>query len=185
MELFVLNKDKLIELSKAEIQTVASFKKLIKRDKDRDKKKAQAEITFIYLWIHPVSPFSNYKSDDKLKRCIANAGLDEKFDYQKDEDVVAAMKDYEEMLDEAIPSLGLLKDSMKVVDSVREFFRSAKISDPDDAKKILDSLKSIKGTSDSLIEQYKAVRAEMSLSSRLRGDAIKGVREDAPGERED
>lgn len=182
MELLTLGEDKLVKISET-ISSVTQFRKIIRRDKDRFKKAAISEITFIYHFLNPRSPFFNYQKEVKLKACIKNSNLPEDFDYSKDKDILEAMNIYTEFLENEIPSLGLVKDSMKAVEAVRNYFRSlidngGRIEDADEGKKVLDMLTKIGNTSQALNEEYKRLQSEMSASSGLRGDSKKGWRED-------
>lgn len=177
MELLELGEDKLVMISTT-VSSITEFKKLIKRDKDRTKKTAIGEITFIYHWLNPKSPFFNKREKDKLSGCIRNSGLDATYDYTKDIDMLSAIVKYNEFLDDEVPSLSLYRSSLRALDTLKDYLDTISLVEPDDAKKLMDVLKGIGILSRALKEDYAKLKEELQATSGLRGQSRKGHRED-------
>lgn len=175
-ELFILGEDKLVELNKPYISTIKEFKKLILRDKNRDKKRAIAEFTFIYHFCNFKSPFRTYADSEKAKACLKNAGIEEDFEYTKDVDLMEAIKIYTSFIE--TKTLKFIKGAFRATDALTDYYNTVTIQDSKSAKELTGSLKDTGGIINNLRELEEQVKKELAESSALRGDSVKGHRED-------
>jgi len=132
VELFVIGKDRLVELNKTWITTIKEFKKIVTRDKGSDgdadgRRKLQAikEFTFIYHFCDYRSQFINYGNLDREIEAIRNSDLPPDFKYEKDSDLLEAVARYQSF--QKSPALKVLEESReglhsahKVIKHIRE-----------------------------------------------------------------
>lgn len=176
-ELFVYNDDTyLVEINKPWISTIKEFKKLIVRDKDRFKKRAIAEFTFIYHYVDFRSQFRDHIGKDKLVKCLKNAGLEEDLDVELDEDLKAAVLLYEDI--RMTKTLKIVKAGMTAIDALADYFQLATVRDGKQAKELTSSLKDLGGLIASTKELEKQLMQELTDDAGIRGDKEKGYDED-------
>lgn len=180
MELFILKEDYLVDLNKPWISTILEFKKILLRDKDRYKKRAMKEFTFIYHYTDFKSHYREYSDEERLKESIRNAQLEEDFKLEKDSDLVAAIERYKTLRDTR--ALKIIRAAFRAVDSVTEYFNTLTIVDADAAKNLMVTIGGMSKTLASLSEMEKQVMNELTEEQGIRGNSLKGLRED-PNER--
>lgn len=186
MKLFTLGPDYLVDINKEELSTIAEYRKLIRRDRGsegdhdgRKKLQARKEFTFIYHYCRYDSDFAQMPEDEKYRECLKAAELPEDFKVFNDADLVNAIERFEK--NQNTRSLRLLKSVRKSVDELTVYYEELKFSG--DGKKVKEYLAGINildnaiSRLDSLEER---VKRELAEEASLRGDAIKGAREDRP-----
>lgn len=176
MELFKMGDNYLVDLNKEWISTIKEFRELLKRDKDRAKKQAQREFTFIYHYLDFRSQFREYPEDARLKESLRNADLPEDLKIEKDQDLLAAVNRYKELRETR--TLKVIKGAYKATDSLAEYFNTVEIKEPDVAKNLMSSLGGIGKLLSSLKELEEQVKRELSEDAGIRGDKQKGITED-------
>jgi len=163
-------------MDKEWISTIKEFKKLIIRDKDRNKKQAQKEFTFIYHYLDFRSQFSNYPDADRLKEALRNADLDQALAINKDKDLVEAIIRYKELRETR--SLRIIRSSYSAIDKLSVYFDKVEVKEADEAKSLITSLGGIGKLLGSIKELEEQVKRELSEEAGIRGDKTKGLTED-------
>jgi len=107
-----------------EVKFILEFRKLIGRDKDRQKRNAMKELAFIFYVVDFKSPYSVYDEVEKIKRSIKTCGFDDT--WKPDKPVKDAMRVYDELQDTpAIQSLRTIRStlftSLKAVRFVQDY----------------------------------------------------------------
>jgi hypothetical protein len=176
-ELFVYNEETyLVDINKAWISTIKEFKKLILRDKDRFKKQAIKEFTFIYHYIDFRSQFRDYIGIDKFKECLRNAELPEDLDIEKDEDLKAAIERYSEL--RMTKTLNIVKSGMIAIDALASYYKTARVTNGKEAKELTGSLKDLGAVIASTKELDEQLMRELKDDAGIRGSKEKGLTED-------
>jgi 5-bromo-4-chloroindolyl phosphate hydrolysis protein len=212
-ELFVLNPEtQMVDLNRPWISTIKEFRVLLQRDKGTKgdkagKKKTQAEkeFTFIYHLVDYRSQFSQYSEKDRLQESLRNAGLDLKFDYTKDEELLQAVEIYRVFKETA--DLLLLQElrqglhaSSRVVRKIRqnleELLDQADLLTPEQVKelggkndliitisermdRIMQITQDLPKTLKAITQLEESIKKDLSDIPQLRGKDEKGFREDA------
>lgn len=181
MQLFEL-KDYNLTFSPQALELKA-FKALWDRDKTKDKKRALAELSYVYF-------FSDYKSDfidilDETTRhseIVLNlSGLPK--EWKPDDKVKDAIRFYTET-SETI-STRLLEDSRKAVNKVSDFLKNVDLNLVDkngkpihDVARITQAIKSVPTMTKALKDLEEQVKKEKDAESSLRGSKEKSIFED-------
>ncbi len=176
MELFILGEDKLANIDKVWISTISEFREILKRDKDRYKKQAIAEFTFIYHFLDYRSPFRNYTDVEKVRACLKNAGLPEDFEYNKDNKLVEAMNMYRSLTE--TKTLKFIRGAFRATDALTDYYNTVTVGNSKSAKELTSSIKDTGAMIANLKELEEQVQKELSEASSLRGESVKGYRED-------
>lgn len=176
MELFKLNDEFLVDLNKEWIGTIKEFKEVLTRDKDRHKKKAQREFTFIYHALDFRSQFVNYPDGDRIKESLRNADLEEDYKWEKDEKLVNAYNKYEEL--RLTRSLRIIRGAYIGIDKLTVYLNTMKIEEADEAKTLMTTLGGLGKLIGSIKDLEEQVKRELTEDSGIRGDKTKGFSED-------
>lgn len=173
----------------------------------KKKLQATKEFTFIYHLVDYRSQFDNYSEADKEKQSASNAELPADFDYRKDEDLVLAIKRYHTLQDvPSLKMLNEAKEGLhtahKVIRKIRtsletkieaaefdelttEENKQGKTIIVDPVAKLTNSLKALMTLTNEIGPAMKTikdlteqVKKELSEKESLRGNKMKGARED-------
>ncbi len=160
------------------------LKAIWERDKSKQKETAKKELAYVFFNNDYKSTFFNEPdSKDRAKMVVEYVfGKDSK--WEPDEVVLEAEAFYVEHQDTF--SLKLLKDTMKGVNKLREYFRdinfketlkskTGEIFPKYDVKKFVDTVEKIPKVVESLQNIEKAVKKEQETDSKLRGGREKGM----------
>ena len=178
-----------------ELRTIPQFKKLITRDRDRKKRDAFKELSYIYFVYDYKSPYFIYPEDERRVR--ARKDLELPPGWMEDKDMKDAIKKYVSFLDTpAIKSLiaireGLLS-SAKVIDALRmRIDQSLKDATDDDAEDPVDIGTVVKSVTqlielseklpkaiDTISDLEEKVKKEQANESRIKGGGKKGIFEE-------
>lgn len=171
MKLFTIGANRLAEIS-AECRLIPEFKRIIVRDKDRDKKKAMKELTFIYFYTDYQSPYSSLEEDSKIKEAKYEARLDD--NWKIDEDIEAAIKKYESF--QETDNIKLLKAARVGLYKLIDYFKDTELTERDDKGKLVNkasdmsnNIANLAKLVQGLTDLEKQVKREISDGSSIRG----------------
>jgi hypothetical protein len=155
-----------IEISPA-VLNVPEFKALWKRDKNRGKKHAYSELSYIYYICDFKSPYRNYPDVERRVKvmseyCVKSLGED----WKPDAKVEEAIRKYEEL--HVTPSLKYLESVEGVIHKIRQYMDNVIINE-DTLKTIVDSTEKANKIILGLPKLKDAVEKEISENSKLRG----------------
>jgi hypothetical protein len=164
--------------------TLAPFKELFDRDKSKEKKRAVAEISFIYFYCDFKSDFRQILDEDIRKFEILKSidGLPDKWEI--DELVQNAINFYRDR--QKTVSMTLLEDAESAAKKVSDFYKDVDLEERDlksgklihDPKKVLDSIKVVPDTIKALRKVREEVMKDIQPSSSARGSIEKNIFED-------
>ena len=180
MALFSLDNYKLVISEEAYL--IKPFRDIIRRDKDRNKSKAIAELGYIFFMVDPSSTYAYITDVEKKSEAIKEAvGLSKK--WKPDSVVLQGLKIYE-IASETTAGL-MLKDFRTSVDKVRAFLTTFSLEAKDKFGKplypvttIVNALKQIPILVKQIIETEKMLIQELASSGSMRADKIKKLAED-------
>jgi len=181
MDLFELKDYRLVFSPQA--LAVGAFKDLWDRDKSKDKKRANAELSFIYFYCDFKSDFGNILDDEeRMQQIIINLS-DLKDGWKIDKTVQTAIDFYKERQETV--STKLLDDARYAVKELSSFLRKVDLELLDDkgkpiydAKKIADTISNLSKVVDSLAALEDRVKKEQDAGASMRGGRTKGMFED-------
>lgn len=158
------------------------FKALWKRDKSYGKKRAVAELSFIYFMCDPKSDFSDITDDDQRRlEIVKNIELPE--NWKPDAKVKVAMDFYKER-SETVTSK-LLKNIIMGVEKIGNMFKDIDPYQTDangkpvhNVSQLITAAAKIPELVNSLKEAQDAINRELEDKSRLKGDRQKAAFED-------
>jgi hypothetical protein len=163
------------------IYSLFVFKKILDRDKSKNKDKALMDMSYIF-WM---SDYRSYVADitdpiDKYKEVISI--IDDTGKYKPDKLVEEAIEQYKK----DIPlSLHFLNDVKTAVNELRKYFRELDLTDTDDkgkpvhnANQVMNSIKSTGDLIETLDKHEIKVKKDLDMNSSARGDKSKGLYED-------
>lgn len=180
MELFEYKDYKLVYAP----QTLAlkPFSALWKRDRNKDKKTAIAELSFIYFYCDPRSDFADIINDEERRfEIVKNLDLPE--NWKPDTKVLDAIEFYR-IRSETVTSK-LLQNIIVGVNNIGETFKNIDVNAVDDKGKpvyniaqLITAAKSIPDLVTALKTAQDEVKKELKSDSRARGSVEKAVFED-------
>jgi hypothetical protein len=188
MRLFTIGSDFQAELNIDWLSLVPEFSALLRRDKGskgdyrgEKKLKARREFTFIYFDLDFTSPLKEYEEFERRQQALHYAGLTES---DLDEAVMAAHKEYNNLLMNSSRSLKTLRAVKKSLDQLDKYFEEIDFSKVDKMGKLLHTtdsylknLKTLKGAYDSVDEFEDRVKQELTGDGGIRGNASLGGKE--------
>ena len=154
-------------------KTLKPFKKLINRDKSKDKAYALEDLAFVYFFTDYKSDFSdilddNIRSEEVKKVCITRDK------WTLDSDIQAAIDFYHER--QQTTSSKLLDSANEAIGKIEKYFKDIDLDQKDDkgkpihdVNKILASVNNLSKTVQSLKDLEEIVRREKEEESRIRG----------------
>lgn len=149
-----------------EILNIPEFKSLWKRDKDRNKRLAFAELSYVYYMIDFKSPYRNYPIDERRNKIIEDF-ISKKYDeWKPDTEVNLAIKKYEEL--HTTPSLRYLESVEGQLDKITNFLNGTTI-DEEVIRTVVDSIDKANKIILGLPKLKEAVQKEVSEKSKIRG----------------
>jgi len=179
-----------------EIRIIPEFKKLITRDKDRQKRTAFAELAYVYFMLDYKSPYGLYPEHERSKRVRVEVALPE--EWKPDKAVVAALRKYDKMQETpALKTLIAVKDSLitssNVISALRDRIERSLIEDesddpdaePLDLSKLMGDVERLIKLSDLLPKSIKSmqnleqeVKKEQSNERKIKGGGSTSLFED-------
>lgn len=186
MELFIIEENQVI-LS-PELRLVPTFKKLITRDKDRYKRSALSEFSYIYFMYDYKSPYMKYAEKDREEQIIKQFKLGE--NWKPDEDIKAAIKQYIEF--QETPSIKVLKstkeallNASKVIDVMNETVSTALDGEQKDMVTAIETVDNLLKLAEKLpkmistiVTLEEKVQKEQHENAKVRGGGQTGHYED-------
>lgn len=136
------------------------FKKILKRDKSRDKDKALKEMLFIYYYCDIKSDYLIIDSKDRVKEIIKDIGLPE--DWKIDSTIQEAMDFYEER---SLTVVGkLYRNALSAANDISEYLTKTKelLEERDDRGKPITTLTTIVGG----ISKIKTVMQDLKAAEK-------------------
>ena len=155
---------------------ITEFKVLYKRDKDRKKRVAFAELSYIYYLIDFKSPYRSYPAEERKDRIAieyCDKALGDK--WKADDKVKDAIRKYEEL--HVTPSLRYLESVEGQIGKVTNFLNGTLI-DEETIKTIVDSIDKFNKIVLGLPKLKEAVQKEVSENSKIRGGGSTNLFED-------
>jgi hypothetical protein len=155
---------------------VPEFKALWKRDKNRAKHNAYAELSFIYYVTDFKSPYRNYPAAERLEKvirefCASRLGED----WKPDAKVHEARMKYEEL--QVTPSLRYLESVEGQIGKVTNFLNGTQV-DEETIKTIVDSIDKFNKIVLGLPKLKDSVEKEISENTKIRGGGNVSMFED-------
>lgn len=180
MKLFIY-KDYNLKISD-EAYALRPFKRLVDRDRTKDKTKSMKEIAYIYFMYDPRSDFSfEIIEADRDLRVKDSIGLDA--DWRPDKQVQEAIDLYKYLT--TTSSSLLLNDTKYIIDNIRSTFRSIDLTEKDANGKlvfnigqVMTAVKQVPGLVKELADAEKAVAKEIEDMGTMRGMKQKAILED-------
>ena len=161
---------------------IPEFKEIWDRDNSKHKEVAMAELSYVYFVSDYKSIYRSGISEGELHAVVAKDFLKDEA-YEPCPAVRLAMKKY--MVLQETPSMRLLMASLSTVDNLTVYLQHVDLSERDSRDKpvykpsdITNSLKSIGGIVESLHKVRSQVEKEQQTAASLRGQRMKGNRED-------
>lgn len=180
MKLFVY-KDYNLRISD-EAYALRPFKRLVDRDRTKEKTKAMKELAYLYFMYDPRSDFSfEIIESDRDLRVKDSIGLEA--DWKPDKQVQEAIELYK-YLTTSSSSL-LLQDTRVIIDNIRSTFRSIDLTEKDANGKlvfnigqVMTAVKQVPSLIKELADAEKAVSKEIEEMGTMRGMKQKSILED-------
>ena len=161
---------------------IPEFKEIWERDSSKDKAIALAELSYVYFVSDYKSVYRSGISEGELHAVVAKDFLKDEA-YEPCPQVRSAMLKYMQL--QETPSMRLLEASISTVDKLTTYLKHVDLTERDANDKpvykpsdITNSLKSIGGIVESLHKVRAQVEKEQQQSAKLRGQRLKGNRED-------
>lgn len=149
------------------------FKKIINKDKTKDKKNALEDLSFIYFYSDYKSDFSDILDDKARENEIRKVCITRK-SWEIDEDIKDAIKFYNDR--QQTTSSKLLDSTKEALGKIESYFKNLDLDEKDergkplhDVSKILNSINNLSKTVQSLKDLEEIVRKEKEEESRIRG----------------
>lgn len=171
-----------------EAYALEPFKKIITRDKSKDKSIGIKELAYVFYMADYRSDFASIVDDSERKKEVCTSvGL--KSDWKPDKVVEEAIIFYKNM--SKTESLILLEDSKKSIGKLSSYIRNINFDDIDvndktgdvkpkhDIKKYVDTMKQIPAVIEALKSLEDAVKKEQDVDKGLRGGRRKGLYTDS------
>ena len=175
-----------------ELRAIPEFKRLITRDKDRNKRQALKEFSYIYFVYDYKSPYSIYSEDERKVRVRKDLNFDE--GWMADKDVQAATKKYVSFLDSpTIKTLTAIREGLlsaaKVINALRLRIDEALLQDDEEeptdigaivksVTQLIDLSEKLPKAIDTISDLEEKVKKEQSNDSRIKGGGTKGMFEE-------
>lgn len=180
MKLFTY-KDYNLKISE-EAYALRPFKKLVDRDRTKDKTKAMKELAYLYFMYDPRSDFSfEIIEADRDLRVKDSIGLEA--DWKPDKQVLEAIELYKYLT--TTSSSLLLQDTRVIIDNIRNTFRSIDLTEKDANGKlvfnigqVMTAVKQVPSLVKELADAEKAVSKEIEDVGMMRGMKQKTILED-------
>lgn len=165
-----------------EAYALRPFKKLVDRDRTKDKTKAMKELAYLYFMYDPRSDFSfEIIESDRDLRVKESIGLDA--DWTPDKQMKEAIELYKYLT--TTSSSLLLQDTRIVIDNIRTTFRSIDLTKTDNNGKlvfnigqVMTAVKQVPALVKELADAEKAVSKEIEEVGAMRGMKQKAILED-------
>lgn len=180
MKLFVY-KDYNLRISD-EAYALRPFKRLVDRDRTKEKTKAMKELAYLYFMYDPRSDFSfEIIESDRDLRVKDSIGLEA--DWKPDKQVQEAIELYKYLT--TTSSSLLLQDTRVIIDNIRNTFRSIDLTEKDANGKlvfnigqVMTAVKQVPSLVKELADAEKAVSKEIEDMGTMRGMKQKTILED-------
>jgi len=180
MNLFDLKDRKVIVSTEALL--IPEFKELWSRDKTKDKEKAIKELSYIYFSTDFKSPYVQSADIGFAARVVAKDFMKDP-KYKPDKSIEEAIDKYIEL--QETPSMRLLKASLKTISNLTNYLETVNLHERDKNDRpiykpndVTSALKAIGPVIESLNKVKEQVEREVAQLATLRGQRIKGNRED-------
>lgn len=165
-----------------EAYALRPFKKLVDRDRTKDKTKAMKELAYLYFMYDPRSDFSfEIIESDRDIRVKESIGLE--LDWKPDKQMQEAIDLYKYLT--TTSSSLLLQDTKIVIDNIRSTFRSIDLTKTDNNGKlvfnigqVMTAVKQVPGLVKELADAEKAVSKEIEDLGTMRGMKQKSILDD-------
>lgn len=183
MELFEVDQNNNVTFS-PEALTLAPFKKLWTRDRNRLKKNAIEQMSYIYFMCDYKSDYNNIRDLQERSEIVKEACVSDMKGFKEDSDIKAAMKFYTDR--SRTVSMSLLENARDAVDRLSIFLATIDFSELDNKgglkfnpKQISDTIATLGKQVDSLAALEEQVKKEISAKSELlKGGKEKSILED-------
>jgi len=163
--------------------SIKEFKDLWEADTSRGKEEVTKQLSFIWYMSWWKSPYIGY--DEKVREQKVKIDILGSKDYPLSPVLIIALRKYNELLLNASPSLGFLRDAQEAVQKIRDFFRTVNLKADEKGVKMTTLLRSL-SAADGIIKGLAALEAKVEQETvtvgRVRGGGTVGMREE-PRER--
>jgi len=178
-----------------ELRTIPQFKKIIVRDKDRHKRLAMKELSYIYFVYDYKSPYYIYPEGERKMRVRKDLEMPE--GWGADKDLEAAVNKYVSFLNTpTIQTLNSIREgllsSAKVINALRlRIDQTLELADASDGEEDIDIVSIVKSVTqllelsekvpkaiDTIADLEEKVKKEQSNDSRIKGGGTKGLFEE-------
>lgn len=156
MKLFELDEDNNVIIAE-EVREIPEFKKLIMRDKDRNKRNALRELSYIYHRADYRSVYNNYAPDEKLQKLAQDFKVE-----HEDTEIKKAIEKYLELTQS--PIIRLLNSSRRKIDELAEYIENTTLTD-DTIEVFLKASKDIPVVINALDKIEEKVKSDQSFAA--------------------
>lgn len=185
MELFTIEENQVV--ISPELRIIPQFKKIIARDKDRNKRQAFIELAYIYFMYDYKSPYMNISDIDRHDQIIRHLKFKE--GWEPDSDIKEAVAQYLEF--QETPSIKALKstknallNASKVIDVMNRTVEDALSEEDKDMVTAIDTVDKLLSLADKLpktintiVTLEEKVQKEQHENSKVRGGGKAGTYE--------
>ena len=165
---------------KVEIQpqalTIQEFKKIWEKDKNKDKKFAIEDLSYVFFASDHRSVYKNYAEDIRSKK-IQDDIITQK-DWKVSPDIQSAIAKYKDL--HKTYSMGLLEDAESAIEQIRHYLRNVDVSSDESGavtKTLINNVKALGDLIKGLNILKDQVEKEVSEAGRIRGGGTLGSRE--------
>jgi len=151
---------------------ITAFKKLWDRDKKKDKRRAIAELSYVFFTCDYKSIYRNYARDERIEMIKADVGLDDK--WQPDKTVEEAVEKYKELHYTA--SMKMLDATEIAFEKMRKYFEDIDLTLMDERGKLIYNARDLRANMEAvpkLIQSQKKIREEVE-KEQAEGSTIRG-----------
>jgi hypothetical protein len=185
MELFTIEENQVV--IRPELRLVPAFKQLIARDKDRQKRAALSEFTYIYFMHDWKSPYMNINATDRHNQLVEYLKFGA--DWKPDKDLQAAIDQYLVFKEtSSVKALKSIKEALinasKVIDVMNEVIVASLQEETRDMVTAMDTTEKLLSLADKLNKTIPVITAleekvqkEQHEDSKVRGGGKKGLYE--------
>lgn len=163
---------------------ITPFRKLIDRDKSKDKDMATSELSYIYFMVDPRSDYVEiYKNEEMRHSKVKDSTYGIPEDWKPDAYVKAAMETWRDLTKDTFSQL--LYDAEVAVQNTGDYLRNVNYEEKDDrgkqvhdVNKVVSALGKLPKMVEDLIETRKKVAKNLKEKSGAKGSTEKALFED-------
>ena len=153
---------------------IREFRDIYKNDKTRMKETAFNKMQYIFLTESWKSPYFSLDVNERKERALKDCGF--KPDWKPGPDMVGAIKRFEELQNDSLPTLRLLRSEYKKLAAYIEYNNNVDFMERDEKGQQVNNPNQALGTSVKIGPLYKSMKEleEMVMLEEIKGHKIRG-----------